>query len=174
MTSDGGIWAATGYLPEDQGFDINKRGCQFGFPPGGYFSPYKNPKLSDGPKGEHLDDRLADHTAVIFMSDNGGLSTSEGSPTSNLPMRAGKGWLYEGGIREPMIVKWPGVTRPGSTCNTPVISTDFHPTILQMAGLPLKLKTWRASVGAKLPTPNPNRAANGPGPMSRIAMIESE
>ena len=81
---------------------------------------------------------LADNTVVFFMSDNGGLSTAEGAPTSNLPLRAGKGWLYEGGIREPMIVKWPGVTRPGSTSSMPVISTDFYPTMLEMAGLPAK------------------------------------
>ena len=83
---------------------------------------------------------LADSTAVIFMSDNGGLSTSEGSPTSNLPLRGGKGWLYEGGIREPMIVKWPGVTKAGSTCDEPVISNDFYPTMLEMASLPLRPK----------------------------------
>ena len=77
---------------------------------------------------------LDDETAVIFMSDNGGLSTSEGSPTSNRPLRAGKGWLYEGGVREPWIVRWPGVTEQGVTCSTPVISTDFYPTILEMAG----------------------------------------
>ncbi len=81
---------------------------------------------------------LAGNTAVIFMSDNGGLSTSEGSPTSNLPLRAGKGWLYEGGIREPLIIRWPGVTAPGSTCSVPVTSTDFYPTMLDMAGLPEK------------------------------------
>jgi arylsulfatase A-like enzyme len=81
---------------------------------------------------------LADNTAVFFMSDNGGLSTSEGSPTSNLPLRAGKGWLYEGGIRVPFLVRWPGVTKPGSTCRVPVISTDFYPTILDMAGLTLR------------------------------------
>lgn len=79
---------------------------------------------------------LAERTAVIFMSDNGGLSTSEGSPTSNLPYRGGKGWLYEGGIREPYIIKWPGVTPPGSTCDALVTSTDFYPTLLDMAGLP--------------------------------------
>jgi arylsulfatase A-like enzyme len=77
-------------------------------------------------------------TAVFFMSDNGGLSTSEGHPTSNLPLRAGKGWLYEGGIREPMLIKWPGYTEPGSVCDVSVISTDFYPTILEMAGLELK------------------------------------
>ena len=78
---------------------------------------------------------LTDTTAVIFMSDNGGLATSEGHPTSNLPLRAGKGWLYEGGIREPMVIRWPGVTKPASVCNEPVVSTDFYPTMLAMAGL---------------------------------------
>lgn len=201
-----------GYWPEDQGFDVNRGGCERGGPYGGnkYFSPYGNPRLADGPPGEHLPDRLAtetvkfieshrdgpffaylsfysvhtplmarpdlqakyaekakrleatgpawlpegtrqvrqvqnhavyagmveamdsavgkvldaldrlrlaERTVVVFMSDNGGLSTSEGSPTSNVPLRAGKGWMYEGGIREPMIVRWPGVTRPGSACD---------------------------------------------------------
>jgi arylsulfatase A-like enzyme len=82
--------------------------------------------------------KLAEDTVVILMSDNGGLSTSEGHPTSNLPLRAGKGWLYEGGIREPMIIKWPGVVRPGSVCDEPVTSTDFYPTMLEMAGLAFK------------------------------------
>ncbi len=83
---------------------------------------------------------VADNTVVIFMSDNGGLSTAEGLPTSNLPLRAGKGWLYEGGIREPMIIKWPGVVKPQSVCSEPVTSTDFYPTMLEMADLPLKPK----------------------------------
>lgn len=224
-----------GFWPEDQGFDVNKGGCERGGPYGGkrYFSPYGNPRLKDGPEGEHLPNRLASETAafieahrgepflaylsfysvhiplmarpdlkqkyqakaktvqssgpawgkegsrkvrlvqdhavyagmveamdqavgkvldalerlklaedtiVILMSDNGGLSTSEGHPTSNLPLRAGKGWLYEGGIREPMIIKWPGVVKPGSVCNEPVTSTDFYPTMLEMAGLALKSK----------------------------------
>jgi len=84
------------------------------------------------------DQGLTEKTIVVFMSDNGGLSTSEGWPTSNLPLRAGKGWPYEGGVREPMIVVAPGVTMPGSTCDVPVISTDFYPTLLQFAGQPLK------------------------------------
>lgn len=83
------------------------------------------------------DNHVAQETIVIFMSDNGGLSTAEGHPTSNLPLRAGKGWLYEGGIREPMVVYWPGVTKAGQVSNQVVISTDFYPTILEMAGLPL-------------------------------------
>lgn len=220
-----------GYWPENQGFDVNIGGCERGGPYGGnrYFSPYENPRMEDGPEGEHLPDRLAtetvkfirehqdqpflaylsfysvhtplmarkdlqmkyeekrekapavawgkegdrktrlvqnhavyaamveamdqavgkvlrflqeagleENTAVFFMSDNGGLSTSEGHPTSNLPLRAGKGWLYEGGIREPMLVKWPGKTSPGSVCTVPVISTDFYPTILEIAGINLK------------------------------------
>jgi arylsulfatase A-like enzyme len=229
----------TGYLPENQGFDINIAGRHFGSPPG-YFHPFerKNQQgeitmevgLTGGKEGEYLTDRLTDesiaflqdhqeepfllylshyavhtplqakpelvekyrkkaanlppetgprfapegrrenrtvqdhavygamvesmdesvgrimdtleelglddNTAIIFMSDNGGLSTSEGSPTSNLPLRAGKGWLYEGGIREPMLIKWPGMTTPGSICSEPVTSTDFYPTMLDMAGLP--------------------------------------
>jgi arylsulfatase A-like enzyme len=81
---------------------------------------------------------IADNTIIFFMSDNGGLATAEGQPTCNLPLRGGKGWLYEGGIREPMMVKWPGTVKPGSVCEEPVISTDFYPTMLEMAGLPLK------------------------------------
>jgi arylsulfatase A-like enzyme len=75
-------------------------------------------------------------TVVCFFSDNGGLCTlAKPGPTCNLPLRSGKGWLYEGGIREPMIIRAPGVTRPGSTCDTPVVSMDFFPTILELAGI---------------------------------------
>lgn len=80
---------------------------------------------------------LDGQTIVIFTSDNGGLSTSEGSPTSNVPLRGGKGWPYEGGVREPWIIRAPGVTQPGSTCAVPVITNDFYPTLLALAGLPL-------------------------------------
>ncbi|HUS93413.1 MAG TPA: sulfatase [Phycisphaerae bacterium] len=231
-----GKWHLGGepYWPEKQGFDVNVAGCQAGSPIGGYFAPWGNPRMADGPKGQYLTDRLTDEglkfieshkdkpfllyqsyhtvhtpiqgkkeliakyqakaakapfdrtvppkpeaerkvrqtqnhpayaamvesmdanigrllakldelglaegTVVFFMSDNGGLSTSEGSPTANVPLRAGKGWLYEGGIREPMIVRWPGVTRPGSACREPVTSTDFYPTILEMAGLAARPK----------------------------------
>ena len=79
---------------------------------------------------------LEQNTIVIFTSDNGGLSTAEGTPTSNLPLRMGKGWNYEGGIREPLIIRWPGVTKPGSVCDAPMISTDYYPTLLEVAGLP--------------------------------------
>jgi arylsulfatase A-like enzyme len=81
---------------------------------------------------------LNENTIVVFMSDNGGLATAEGSPTSNLPFRAGKGWNYEGGIREPLIVRWTKTIKPGSLSDVPVISTDFYPTLLDAAGIPLK------------------------------------
>jgi len=85
-----------------------------------------------------LDDlKLADNTVVFFFSDNGGLCTLRRiGPTCNLPLRAGKGWLYEGGVREPMIIRAPGTTKPGSVCGTPVVSMDFFPTMLELAGLP--------------------------------------
>ena len=92
--------------------------------------------ISVGRVLKKLDDLgLTDRTLVVFTSDNGGLSTAEGSPTSNAPHRAGKGWLYEGGIREPLIIRWPGVTKPGAISNVPVITTDFYPTFLEAAGL---------------------------------------
>ncbi len=221
----------TGFFPEDQGFDFNFGGHHRGSPPNGYYSPYKNPKLSDGPEGEYLTDRLTDesirflerpherpfllylsfytvhtpiqackrhlekfqakanalppmdgpseiqehdgvtklrqdnpeyasmvyamdenvgrvldkldelqlaeNTVVIFTSDNGGLSTlrNRGYPTCNLPLRAGKGWLYEGGVREPLLIRAPGVTRPGVVSDTPVVSMDFYPTMLELAGI---------------------------------------
>jgi arylsulfatase A-like enzyme len=78
---------------------------------------------------------IDDRTVVIFTSDNGGLSTSEGSPTSNAPLRAGKGWLYEGGIRVPLLIRWPGAAAAGATPDTPVITSDLFPTILEIAGL---------------------------------------
>lgn len=219
------------FWPEQQGFDINKGGYASGSPKS-YFSPYKNPKLSDGPNGEHLPDRLAtetnqfieansqkpffamlsfysvhnplagrkdllekyqekrkalglkdefsqegkfkvrinqshatyaavvegmdlavgkvlqklkelkldDNTIIVFFSDNGGLAINEGTPTSNLPLRAGKGWLYEGGIREPLIIKWPNTIKAGSVNHTPVISNDFYATFLAAAKLPFMPK----------------------------------
>jgi arylsulfatase A-like enzyme len=87
---------------------------------------------------------LEKNTAVVFFSDNGGLmevydpdQKKTVTATSNLPYRGGKSQLYAGGIRVPLIVRWPGVTAPGSECGVPVISTDLYPTFLQMAGLPL-------------------------------------
>jgi arylsulfatase A len=75
--------------------------------------------------------KLADHTLVIFASDNGGRVPT----TSNLPLRVGKGSCYEGGTRTPLIVYWPGVTKAGSVCDTPVIGMDLYRTILEVAGV---------------------------------------
>jgi arylsulfatase A-like enzyme len=93
---------------------------------------------------------IEDRTVVIFYSDNGGMSAAnffnpekvikEGAldkafSTSNLPLRAGKGWLYEGGIRVPLIIKWPGAGLQGAVCDVPVTSPDFFPTILEMLNI---------------------------------------
>jgi len=78
---------------------------------------------------------VAENTIVIFTSDNGGLSTAEGSPTCNLPLSEGKGWMYEGGTREPYIVRLPGVTEPGAACREPITSPDLFPTLLELAGV---------------------------------------
>ncbi|MDR1385481.1 MAG: sulfatase [Planctomycetaceae bacterium] len=83
---------------------------------------------------------LNENTIVVFMSDNGGLTTAEGSPTSNLPFRNGKGWNYEGGVREPLIIRWTKTIKSGSVNDTPIISTDFYPTLLEAAEIPLKPK----------------------------------
>jgi arylsulfatase A-like enzyme len=91
---------------------------------------------------------LSENTIIIFTSDNGGLSTYSfplpgesfnvsAIPTSNLPLRAGKGWYYEGGIRVPTIVKWPGVVKPGSYSDAIITSTDFYPTLLAMTEIDL-------------------------------------
>ena len=77
---------------------------------------------------------LVERTVVIFMSDNGGVK----SVTSMSPLRGEKSLYYEGGIRVPLIIKVPGMTKAGSVCDEPVISTDFYPTMLALAGLPPK------------------------------------
>jgi len=74
---------------------------------------------------------IAERTLVIFTSDNGAFLGG----SDNTPLRSGKGYLYEGGIRVPLIVRWPGHVKPGSLCHTPVISMDFFPTMLAAAGL---------------------------------------
>ncbi|MEM8946827.1 MAG: sulfatase [Planctomycetota bacterium] len=87
---------------------------------------------------QELDDSgVADNTVVFFTSDNGGLSTAEGSPTSNLPLRGGKGWIYEGGIREPWLVRYPGITAAGSVSREPMCSIDLYPTVAAAAGVEL-------------------------------------
>lgn len=95
---------------------------------------------------------LSENTIVIFYSDNGGMAAANfGNPkrkidpakldkafsTSNLPLRGAKGWMYEGGVRVPLIVKWAGVKKPGSVCDVPVTTPDLYPTILEMLNLPL-------------------------------------
>lgn len=230
-----------GYTPEHHGFDVNIGGCDWGMPKHGYFSPWHNPAISDGPQGEYLTDRLTDEavrlirgngadpffmylahyavhtpiqapdafvakyrdkarrlgldkinpfvedgpfpcehkkdkriirrmlqsdpvyagmvdnldmnigrvlaclketgldedTIVVFTSDNGGLSTAEASPTCNAPLSEGKGWMYEGGVREPLLIRWPGHIAAGSVTDAPVTSPDFYPTLLEAAGLDL-------------------------------------
>ena len=105
---------------------------------------------------EHIDQLgLTNKTLIVFFSDNGGMSAANfggasrvidpGSldaaySTSNLPLRGAKGWLYEGGIRVPMIVKWPKkFSEPSRVVEEPIISTDFYPSLLEMAGLPVSL-----------------------------------
>jgi arylsulfatase A-like enzyme len=218
-----------GSHPDDHGFDINIGGHHRGSPPGGFFSPYDNPRMESGPLGEYLPLRLAtetkkfirehkdrpflaylsfymvhaplqttevlwkkyrakaaaqpqpterflidrtspvrqvqDHpvyagmieamdtavgqvletldelgltknTIIVFTSDNGGVSAGDAKATSNLPFRGGKGRQWEGGIREPYYIKWSQSSINGTTVNTPVIGTDFFPTLLDLAGIP--------------------------------------
>lgn len=85
----------------------------------------------------------ARNTLVVFTSDNGGLATGgfwkvECAPTCNLPLQAGKGWMYDGGTREPYIVRWPSRVKPGMVCRTPITSPDLYPTLIEAAGLPLR------------------------------------
>lgn len=77
---------------------------------------------------------IADRTVVIFTSDNGGLDNN-GNPTDNAPLRSGKGYPYEGGIRVPFIVKWPNVVQPGTVSDEPICSIDIFPTVLEAAGV---------------------------------------
>lgn len=231
------------YYPEHQGFDVNVAGCHWGNPYHGYFSPYKNPKLEDGPKGEYLTDRLTDEaiqiletngdapfflylpyysvhtpvqapkedieyfkekrarlgldkknpyirekidfflergyteyinhrviqsdptyaamiyrldknigrlmkvlkdlgksedTIVVFYSDNGGLSDSHHPPTSNLPLRLGKSYVYEGGIREPLLIRWPSKIKSGEESDAVITTPDLYPTLLECCNIPLQ------------------------------------
>ena len=87
--------------------------------------------------------KLADNTVFIFTSDNGGVGgyvregiKKAGDITDNAPLRSGKGSLYEGGTRDPFIVRWPGVTKPGSTCDVATIHVDIFPTMLEITGAP--------------------------------------
>jgi arylsulfatase A-like enzyme len=75
--------------------------------------------------------KIADNTIVVFFGDNGGLERS----AKQTPLCSGKANLYEGGIREPLIIRWPGVVQQGGTCSQPVTSVDFFPTFLEILGL---------------------------------------
>ncbi|MCG6190050.1 sulfatase [Maribellus maritimus] len=104
-----------------------------------YASMVEGMDKSLGDLMDHLDEKgLAENTIILFMSDNGGLSAHGrgGTPnTHNKPLNSGKGSAYEGGIREPMIVKWPGTVEAGSVCNDYLIIEDFFPSILEIAGV---------------------------------------
>lgn len=125
---------------------------------------------------------LAENTIILFMSDNGGLSASDRAGelhTHNSPLRSGKGSAYEGGIREPMIVKWPGKVKPASVCSEYLIIEDFFPSILEMAGIkkyktvqkidgksfvPMLLQTGTTAKGRDLVWHYPNKwGSTGPG-----------
>lgn len=225
-----------GYTPTEQGYDENQGGYHYGTPPGGFHSPYRNPKLTDDAPGTELPLRLGRETAdfierqaeaekpffamlsfysvhapiqcskarfekfqakaetmgltnrteprflfdrtqdvrqvqdhpiyagmmaalddavgvvldqleasgitedtiVIFTSDNGGVSSGDGYATACLPMRGGKGRQWEGGIRQPYYIAWPGVTDQGGTTEGLATGMDFYPTILELAGLALR------------------------------------
>ncbi len=104
-----------------------------------YASMVEGMDKSLGDLMDHLDKReISDNTIILFISDNGGLSAvARGGErhTHNKPLSSGKGSVREGGIREPMLVKWPGVTQKNSTTNSFVIIEDFFPTILELAGI---------------------------------------
>ncbi len=101
--------------------------------------------------------KLADNTVLIFTSDNGGVGgyvreglKKTGDVTDNAPLRSGKGSLYEGGTRVPLIVRWPGVTPPGSECDVPTIHVDIYPTLLELASAPKPPQTLDGESLAKL------------------------
>lgn len=92
---------------------------------------------------------LENNTIVIFTSDNGGVASGDSFSTSNLPLRGGKGYQWEGGIREPFVIKVPWLTNGGSTNGTPVTGTDFYPTILDLAGVELRPEQHRDGLSLK-------------------------
>lgn len=218
-----------GHYPEDYGFDVNIGGYHRGGPAGGYFDPYKNPKLKNRQKGENLSMRLARETSnfikaskdkpflaylsfyavhgpiqtnqknwskyrdkaekngiadkgfeegyflpmrkyqdnpvyagliahmddavgvvlktlkdngldkntiVVFTSDNGGVTSGDNYSTNCLPLKGGKGYQWEGGVRVPFIISVPWLQHKNKKSSVPVIGSDFYPTLLDLAGLP--------------------------------------
>jgi len=103
--------------------------------------PYNNPIMGamvermDSGIGEILDKldelNLTENTIVIFFSDNGGLEALQ----SQYPLRMGKATIYDGGLKVPLAIRWPGVVKPGSKCAIPVISNDFFPTLMEGIGI---------------------------------------
>ena len=105
-----------------------------------YAAMIENLDTNIGRVMDHLSEKgMLENTIVVFTSDNGGLAhrKKEGGPTSNAPLRSGKAWNYEGGIRIPTIISWPGHVKPATT-EAPVITMDMYPTLLDLAGLPPK------------------------------------
>lgn len=108
--------------------------------------------------------KLDERTIVLFTSDNGGLATLEGPhtpATSNAPLREGKGFLYEGGVRVPMLAKWPGKIRPGTVNDTPAASIDLFPTLVELCGLKSEARPDGVSLAPLL---------TGAGPVAREAL----
>jgi arylsulfatase A-like enzyme len=105
---------------------------------------------------------LAERTVIFFTSDNGGLTIQKnGGPTSNLGLRAGKGSTYEGGTRVPLIVRWSRVVAAGSTCDVPVMSIDYLPTMREIAGV-------AQPAAPSPPTPLPRR---GEGSVDGVSLV---
>jgi len=105
-----------------------------------YAAMVRNLDQNFGRLMDHLDQRgLRRRTVVVFLSDNGGYNGNfrKQQVTDNAPLRSGKGSLYEGGIRVPLMIDWPGVTPAGTTCAEPVVSTDLFSTLLRIAGAPV-------------------------------------
>ena len=127
---------------------------------------------------------LTDNTLVVFTSDNGGLTQRFGKHdgfTENLPLRRGKGSAYEGGVRVPAIIRWPGVTVVGKACDEPIMTTDYFPTLLDVAGVKSNgeqnvdgrsivslLRDTEASIDRNLYWHYPHYHAGGDGPYSAV------
>lgn len=127
---------------------------------------------------------LTEKTVIIFTSDNGGLTQRYGKHdgfTENLPLRRGKGSAYEGGVRVPAIMRWPGVTKAGQVCAEPIMTTDYFPTILEMAAAQRKsnatidgrsivplLKDVNARLDRNLYWHYPHYHAGGDGPYTAV------
>ena len=112
----------------------------------------------DTPGENPLNLGIAENTVILFMSDNG----SPSQCPRNLPLRGHKLTPYEGGIREPMLVKWPGVTKPASVCRNPVVIEDFFPTILELAGADWRGKTPQAVDGVSFVPPRKRKNTGRP------------